>query len=318
MVRQLLLIFSGLSVCLCTKLLREYYFVNSSKTWAEAQKYCRSMFNDLATVEYQDDSDELWSVLPDSDRYAWIGLHDDPSRWKWSKGDEDFNSRVDYKNWRDAQPDSKHSSQACVLMAYNGKWYDRSCEAKRNVLCLNEKRGSRFISVETKMTWEEAKNYCRSKYTDLAVVRNKEENKEITSLIRSKHWIGLYREVWSSWSDQTPASFTNWAQSQPNTNTSTAMSCAAADAPTGSWWDVDCDEQHPFICQNVSLPPVRKQTTFRLKFKLEANITRRLLKEQILKQETLETNEGSNVTLHWNEREGEVFQGQKKDKGWGC
>uniref|UniRef100_A0A672IG27 C-type lectin domain-containing protein n=1 Tax=Salarias fasciatus TaxID=181472 RepID=A0A672IG27_SALFA len=105
-----------------------------------------------------------------------------------------------------------------------------------------QSQGSRFISVETKMTWEEAKNYCRSKYTDLAVVRNKEENKEITSLIRSKHWIGLYREVWSSWSDQTPASFTNWAQSQPNTNTSTAMSCAAADAPTGSWWDVDCDE----------------------------------------------------------------------------
>lgn len=63
-------------------------------------------------------------------------------------------------------------------------------------LCLFVSSGTsqRFIFVEQEMSWFDAVLYCRKLYTDLASVRNKEENQEIQQLAKnSSVWIGLFR-----------------------------------------------------------------------------------------------------------------------------
>uniref|UniRef100_A0A8C2ZI79 C-type lectin domain-containing protein n=1 Tax=Cyclopterus lumpus TaxID=8103 RepID=A0A8C2ZI79_CYCLU len=61
---------------------------------------------------------------------------------------------------------------------------------------FTEKGRSKYILVETPMIWYEARTYCRSKYTDLASIRNQYENKQIYSLVKENTWFGLHRKIW--------------------------------------------------------------------------------------------------------------------------
>uniref|UniRef100_A0AAV2JII6 C-type lectin domain-containing protein n=1 Tax=Knipowitschia caucasica TaxID=637954 RepID=A0AAV2JII6_KNICA len=58
--------------------LNQYYFIDKSKSWSEAQQYCREHFTDLATIERKEN---LSRVHIPAGQVAWIGLHDDPAAW---------------------------------------------------------------------------------------------------------------------------------------------------------------------------------------------------------------------------------------------
>ncbi|XP_056277361.1 L-selectin-like [Pseudoliparis swirei] len=62
-----------------------------------------------------------------------------------------------------------------------------------------KKGPSKYILVEAPMTWDEARTYCRSRYTDLVSVRNQSENNQIKSLLTTKTWLGLHRKIWAYW-----------------------------------------------------------------------------------------------------------------------
>uniref|UniRef100_A0A3B3D7Z6 C-type lectin domain-containing protein n=1 Tax=Oryzias melastigma TaxID=30732 RepID=A0A3B3D7Z6_ORYME len=128
-------------------------------------------------------------------------------------------------------------------------------------------RPSKFIFVSTLMTWDDAKNHCRSLYTDLARVNNETENTEIYALLPRNAWIGLYRRPWSPWSDHTPTNFANWDASQLGGLDPTPLSCGAVNTTTGLWFNVNCEEKHNFICQNL-IPPRSRVNDFRVTFKL--------------------------------------------------
>uniref|UniRef100_A0A671UNG6 C-type lectin domain-containing protein n=1 Tax=Sparus aurata TaxID=8175 RepID=A0A671UNG6_SPAAU len=58
--------------------------------------------------------------------------------------------------------------------------------------------------------WSDARDYCRTSYTDLASVRNEEENQMIKKVSKGKYaWVGVFRDSWV-WSDQTYSSFRYW------------------------------------------------------------------------------------------------------------
>ncbi|KAJ3582017.1 hypothetical protein NHX12_014174, partial [Muraenolepis orangiensis] len=67
------------------------------------------------------------------------------------------------------------------------------------------------------LSWESAKSYCRTHYTDLAKIENQAENQQVSSLVTTSSWIGLSRVPWT-WSDGSNGSFRDWGVSQPNDN----------------------------------------------------------------------------------------------------
>ncbi|KAL0162998.1 hypothetical protein M9458_042397, partial [Cirrhinus mrigala] len=86
-----------------------YVFVNESKTWAEAQRYCREKYTDLATIENEQQTVQLMNTVnDDSIDLAWIGLYDNLDSWKWTLDDSDFFKvgEKNFRNWYNQGPDN--------------------------------------------------------------------------------------------------------------------------------------------------------------------------------------------------------------------
>uniref|UniRef100_A0A667WL70 C-type lectin domain-containing protein n=1 Tax=Myripristis murdjan TaxID=586833 RepID=A0A667WL70_9TELE len=103
----------------------------------------------------------------------------------------------------------------------------------------------RFILINDAKTWAEAQSYCRQHHTDLASVRNQDENREMVTLVpsRKKVWIGLFRDSWK-WSDGSATSFQNWNERQPEHRIK--ESCVASRA--GKWENLPCASKLFFAC----------------------------------------------------------------------
>ncbi len=120
----------------------EYVFVNESKTWTEAQRYCREKYTDLATIEnVQQTIDLTDTVNDDSIDLAWIGLYDDLNSWKWTLEDRDFFKvgEKDFRNWYNPGPNNYGVQNLCVYM-YNGLWYTSHCFYHRPFICYDGKQ----------------------------------------------------------------------------------------------------------------------------------------------------------------------------------
>uniref|UniRef100_A0A3P9AQW3 C-type lectin domain-containing protein n=1 Tax=Maylandia zebra TaxID=106582 RepID=A0A3P9AQW3_9CICH len=81
-------------------------------------------------------------------------------------------------------------------------------------------KNTSYILVMENQTWSAAQSYCRTYHTDLTSIRSKEEKSNITLTLKGSGvqyvWIGLYRDPWAFWSDNTTSTFTNWMPSEPN------------------------------------------------------------------------------------------------------
>uniref|UniRef100_A0A3B3TA96 C-type lectin domain-containing protein n=1 Tax=Paramormyrops kingsleyae TaxID=1676925 RepID=A0A3B3TA96_9TELE len=109
-----------------------------------------------------------------------------------------------------------------------------------------------FTLIKENMNWSGAQNYCRHSNTDLATVRNKEDNDLIHKMVTSgtEAWIGLFQDTWE-WSDQSNSSFRNFKIGQNGNMNNT---CALAQVTWPETWDMTpCDEKHPFICYDGEL-----------------------------------------------------------------
>uniref|UniRef100_A0A4W6G737 C-type lectin domain-containing protein n=1 Tax=Lates calcarifer TaxID=8187 RepID=A0A4W6G737_LATCA len=107
-----------------------------------------------------------------------------------------------------------------------------------------------FVFISKTMTWTEAQSYCRANHTDLASVRNMEENQKVTELLPSGQsvWIGLFRDSWK-WSDGSNSSFRYWNEVEPNGNTENCVAAYFTDfSSSGKWEDQHCGQRRAFIC----------------------------------------------------------------------
>uniref|UniRef100_A0A8B9H7P4 C-type lectin domain-containing protein n=1 Tax=Astyanax mexicanus TaxID=7994 RepID=A0A8B9H7P4_ASTMX len=125
--------FCTLGICLT----REYHFVNESKTWAEAQSYCREMFHtDLASVRNETELQDILRISNGST--VWIGLY---RKRQWSD-----QSSSTFTYWRpqiipeSAEPDNgirspgQLGNEHCTAVDHSGYWKDENClsMAKKN------------------------------------------------------------------------------------------------------------------------------------------------------------------------------------------
>ncbi len=54
----------------------------TTKTWIDAQEYCRDHYTDLAIIRSQEDNDQITQLIYSLGVFVWIGLYRDS--WKWS------------------------------------------------------------------------------------------------------------------------------------------------------------------------------------------------------------------------------------------
>uniref|UniRef100_A0A673I7X5 C-type lectin domain-containing protein n=1 Tax=Sinocyclocheilus rhinocerous TaxID=307959 RepID=A0A673I7X5_9TELE len=120
----------------------QYHFVNESKTWTEAQRYCRQNYTDLATIDNMEEMNRLINTVNESyNDSAWIGLYDDVNSWRWSLEDNDFyqEEERDFRNWFH-EPDNGWGNNLCVYMNYYGHWFDVPCDTDLNAfVCYDGK-----------------------------------------------------------------------------------------------------------------------------------------------------------------------------------
>lgn len=208
----------------------QYHFINTPLSWLNAQKYCRSQFRDLATVFDVEDMNLLVNTAQDSSggftARAWIGLYDNLTSWRWSFTNSNYYQGygMNYRQWDFGQPDNLFGDQMCVRMWSRGKWEDSNCFLRNSFICYNglsvklqtslltdievfscsnvllsfltdtARDDKRFTFVAQEMSWPDAQQHCRRHYTDLASIRNQDENNQIQYLANNMGvWIGLYR-----------------------------------------------------------------------------------------------------------------------------
>lgn len=111
-----------------------------SKTWAEAQSYCREMFTDLATVRNKADNNRLLSVVHGRGKRAWIGLRDDLTKWKWVLGNAGFSNDTDFSNWSSHKLTNNKVMRICAAMSKYGFWYAHTCWQKHAAVCYYGKK----------------------------------------------------------------------------------------------------------------------------------------------------------------------------------
>ncbi|KAJ3585068.1 hypothetical protein NHX12_013790 [Muraenolepis orangiensis] len=206
--------------------MNKYILVTKEMTWQDAQEYCRQTYVDLATANNMDDLNQLVDLA--GGVITWIGLHDlnrksmdlYPNSWKWST---QTRSQTGYMNFASGQPDYNRAREECVMMKPDGTWDDAVCSQQYKFVCFSGPSSAKtYHHVTQTLSWESAKSYCRTHYTDLAKIENQAENQQVSSLVTTSSWIGLSRVPWT-WSDGSNGSFRHWAAGEPNNYLSTGF-----------------------------------------------------------------------------------------------
>lgn len=115
--------------------------------------------------------------------------------------------------------------------------------------------------VSIKMTWSDARTYCREHYTDLSSINNQEEEDALLQLssLEEYSWIGLYNDdhdTWK-WSGGTNASFFNWTKwNNAARNTKCVVFSQAG------WLKKDCENKFSFFCFHNNMVLVKENKTW--------------------------------------------------------
>ncbi|KAI3357894.1 hypothetical protein L3Q82_016277 [Scortum barcoo] len=301
-------------------------FVYELKNLTEARSYCREKYTDLATVNNMEEVNilnnmaDLSKMVYSQNSYtAWIGLYDDVNSWRWSLSDRSFykDGETEFRWWIPGKPDNYQSKERCTVLYDDGQWDDLNCETLFVGICSDViGQNVTFSFTNRTMTWTEAQNYCRENHTDLASIRNMEENqkvKEMVSTVGGTFWIGLYRDSWK-WLDGSNSSFRYWNTGEPNNNDK-KETCVAADfSSSGKWSDWNCDWKRAFICYSARTSKQLIRVRLEMNSSLDLNNT--AVKEEMLKQIKQKLKEqglNEDVKLSWKKQpDGNVFHKEKK------
>ncbi|CAI5669883.1 unnamed protein product [Oreochromis niloticus] len=177
-----------------------------------------------------------------------------------------------------------------------------------------------YILVKESRSWSAAQSYCRTYHTDLTSIRSKEEKSNITLTLNGSGaqyvWIGLYRDPWVSWSDNTTSTFTNWGSSGPN-NLNSVQFCGALYLMSGGWTDGNCGSRFYFFCFTA----VTKQTVVKMKLQSEADMHSTEIQQQVSQQLSgLMLSEGlTDFRIRWRKVQSyRDDQSKKQDGDSGC
>uniref|UniRef100_A0A3B1KE29 C-type lectin domain-containing protein n=1 Tax=Astyanax mexicanus TaxID=7994 RepID=A0A3B1KE29_ASTMX len=117
-----------------------------------------------------------------------------------------------------------------------------------------------YSLIEQNKTWQEAQDYCRIHYNDLATINSAEDTIQLQKeadahRFSSAAWVGLYTDMdtWRwSYNNMSLGNFRNWKSNQPD-NTMGREGCVTM-AYDGLWADMVCIGGKPYICFKDTQP----------------------------------------------------------------
>ncbi|KAI5612515.1 secretory phospholipase A2 receptor-like isoform X1, partial [Silurus asotus] len=116
---------------------RKYTLIKTTVTWSAAQNYCRETYDDLATIESDNDWFKLKKTLsnePLTD-VAWVGLYNDIDSWKWSFFDVPLKNT--FIQWYSGYPDNSNGKATCCLTSPRVQLYNNPCTSVYSFICFN-------------------------------------------------------------------------------------------------------------------------------------------------------------------------------------
>ncbi|XP_041634936.1 putative C-type lectin domain family 20 member A [Cheilinus undulatus] len=225
--------------------LYEYHFINESRSWDEAQKYCRENYTDLATVSNRTDLDRLSELEAQTD--AWIGLY---RKYHWSSAEVEM-KHINTSMWNSDEP---NDSGNCVWIKEAQQDHilgDDYCQTEHPFICVNDE----VVLVKQNKTWEEALYYCRDHFNDLASITNLHQQRWVQARAKkastSHVWLGLRYtctlDFWFWVSDEV-VSYENWALGQKMDDCDMS---GAMEKGGDKWFKKQDDEKFNFICSKA-------------------------------------------------------------------
>jgi len=143
-----------------------------------------------------------------------------------------------------------------------GKWNDRNCDTNnmRGFICKEydcpsgwskfQEKCYRYFSE--KITWTEARDFCRSKMADLPSINFVEENDFVSGLcLEGVCWLGGRRGLDDRfyWNDGALLGFTNWRDGEPNDWPSNGGGEDCMEAVGKEWNDIPCSRRGGVVCE---------------------------------------------------------------------
>uniref|UniRef100_A0A8C1YJZ7 C-type lectin domain-containing protein n=1 Tax=Cyprinus carpio TaxID=7962 RepID=A0A8C1YJZ7_CYPCA len=114
----------------------EFVLVHQKETWEGALDYCRTHYNDLASLSTKKRMDSALPEITQAEtEYVWTGLRFLAGDWFWVSGD-DLNYTAWYQN---EQPQCPARELRCGALDKQTKlWTHRNCEEKLSFVCQPE------------------------------------------------------------------------------------------------------------------------------------------------------------------------------------
>ncbi|XP_047437326.1 macrophage mannose receptor 1-like [Mugil cephalus] len=227
--------------------LYQYHYIEDTKTWTEAQEYCREHYTDLATVSNMTDMKRLLEESTGRKTEAWIGLRADVTRtWHWSLPGVEF--KDDVTRWVLGEPNDVGGLENCGFIKNNTLLGDLSCKDQLRFICYDECGSTKIHFINEQKNWIDAQKYCRDHHTDLVSGLNQLDQVGLNDTVKDiQYWVGLFRDAWR-WSDGSSSSFRHWDQTL-----SPGDKCAVTMLSEGGRWkNAKCTDQKPFFCYDVT------------------------------------------------------------------
>ncbi|XP_072392015.1 uncharacterized protein [Diabrotica undecimpunctata] len=229
---------------------------------------------------------EYWTSAAnflDNRNFVWMSTGKTVEHTKWENGEPSYNGEKCVQLWE------KNN---------NIYWNDRDCNTKLNFICqrenhqavpvvapavlppaavgkpsyspninmLNFNGKNYYFSRDYKGRFTEAAFYCRMLHMSLVTINSAEENQAIEKYIRdnnlgSRWWTAgtrLLDDTWTWFTNGQPVGYTKWDKGQPDNINEKCINLQHTNENGLFWNDLNCNDQHPFICEKVTGENVRR------------------------------------------------------------
>ncbi|XP_052416792.1 CLECT domain-containing protein [Carassius gibelio] len=221
---------------------RHHFLVDEALTFQEAQQRCIQAFDYLSTVRSKDLQGLSSNPLIQGKSF-WIGVQrDSAGKWIWSEGGE---AMITF--WENGEPDGDKCGGVDTSTL---TLYARPCDIHLKFYCM---KVYELIVVHQRSTWEEALEYCRQNYIDLAIINSEDimEEAKINSTVADTDevWTGL-RFLAGHWFWVNGAGFSYNVWSSDGEIQCPAMNqrCGVFDRTQGVCKPTDCERRLNFLC----------------------------------------------------------------------